>query len=586
MNVVIANISKLPEPRNKDAPGNFGEPNRYLVKVPNCDKSEITAVQTNESVIKTLAEIREIKESGGIGKIIMLVSNVVQKTVSDFFHKTALEYYKEKAKEACGITEEAFLAIAIESEDGIPKSNAWILNEICKNIQSEDIIYIDSAGGARTISNLIQLLTKILLYTGIKNPLVLYSSLQNKPYTIEDTSDFTKMTNLADAFYEFMTTGKADQLGNCFAGEKEGQGELEIYNLIDSMMEFSDKIRLGDVENLGETVIKLQKQLECIELSDSHSIETVIFNQFIPEIKESLVGNEKNTIDYLRIVKWCLKNSLIQQALTIFVEKIPISLFQKGVIRYHGDIEKVRQQHKTTKNTLDAADWETYIFYTSFLEVEKPEILKRLLNALNGGVVTADVAKAYKLINKIKGSWPNGPEDAPKSLKMFIKKRHYTSYSRFLNDIKGGANDKILCLLLGIPDYKEDGSSSTEKKFRAVENIERGNFHKKDFDISVEPKKLAEVYYGYLYVKNIRNQANHASSNEILNDSQKAVLKKYGYNFDEYTLKVVKENLYRAIRSVESCFPENETAPAPADSALAVPAPEKTACQPGDPVLL
>ena len=37
--------------------------------------------------------------------------------------------------------------------------------------------------------------------------------------------------------------------------------------------------------------------------------------------------------DYLKITQWCIDNGLIQQALTVFNEKMPRYLFNKGYIK-------------------------------------------------------------------------------------------------------------------------------------------------------------------------------------------------------------------------------------------------------------
>lgn len=475
MNVVVANISKLPKEIRE---------NNYSIKINGCDVSEISAIHTNESIIKTFAELQAIKKTGGIDKVIMLVSNVVLKDANSDLKKTALEYYKERVKRCCKCGDEIFYPIIrIENDDDSPRPNSIILGEICEKINNDDTIYIDSAGGARTISNLIQLLTKILLYKGIKNPLILYSNIQNKPATIEDTSDFIKMTNLADGFNEFMTTGKVDQLKDCLLRNGLDKQNAKLSGLLELMSEFSDKLRLGDVESLEETILSLQKQLSEIDTNDESSIEAVIINQFIPTIRKNLVGDDFETVDYLRIIKWCIHNVLIQQALTIFVEKMPVVLFQKDIIHYYGDIRAAKLEYKNSKTILDPYDWETFVFFTEILDnqIDKSE------------------AKKKSTIEEKK-----------------------------------------------------------EKKFSAINNIRKGNFNGLNFKTNVSLQSLADVYYGYLYVKNIRNKTNHASSEENFTPEQKNILNKLGYNFEKYDLATVKNNLWIAVKAVEKCLDEIE----------------------------
>lgn len=552
MNVVVANISKLPKEIRE---------NNYSIKINGCDVSEISAIHTNESIIKTFAELQAIKKTGGIDKVIMLVSNVVLKDANRDLKKTALEYYKEQVKSCCKCGDEIFYPIIrIENDDDSPRANSIILGEICEKINNDDTIYIDSAGGARTISNLIQLLTKILLYKGIKNPLILYSNIQNKPATIEDTSDFTKMTNLADGFNEFMTTGKVDQLKDCLLRNGLDKQNTKLSVLLGLMSEFSDKLRLGDVESLDETILSLQKQLLEIDINDNSSIEAVIINQFIPIIQRNLVGDNFEAVDYLRIIKWCIHNVLIQQALTIFVEKMPVVLFQKDIIHYYGDVRATKLEYKNNKAIIDPYDWETFVFFTEILDnqIDKPEKLVNLMEAINTGKVHSEIKKTYLEISSLKKTWPNIPSKINPKLKNFVETNRYGSYSGFLKDLKNGSRDSFLCDLLNIDNSEVKKKTTIEKKFSAINNIKKGSFNSLNFKTNVSLQSLANVYYGYIYVKNIRNRTNHASSVENFTAEQKNILNKLGYNFEKYDLTTVKNNLWIAVKAVENCFDEIE----------------------------
>lgn len=51
------------------------------------------------------------------------------------------------------------------------------------------------------------------------------------------------------------------------------------------------------------------------------------------------------------------------------------------------------------------------------------------------------------------------------------------------------------------------------------------------------------MLYSYAYVKAVRNQSNHASAEENLSDEHKELLKKYGFNFDDNSVEIIKKNL-------------------------------------------
>ena len=86
MNILITNISAFPY--------NVTE-FEYEVRIDNCEVEKIKAKHTNESILKCLTHLGDVKKNGGINKIIALVS---QKTLNDrdvrFDNCTAFEYFK------------------------------------------------------------------------------------------------------------------------------------------------------------------------------------------------------------------------------------------------------------------------------------------------------------------------------------------------------------------------------------------------------------------------------------------------------------------------------------------------------------
>lgn len=236
MNILIATISLLK--KEEDSPVS------YTPKIPGCKIPVIQACHTNESIIKCFAEMEAIKSSGGIHKVIALVSHLVKTTrMENFKGQTALEYYTAIA-DSLGA---AIDPVETETEDGNPREISAMIKDVCDRIQIDDTVYIDSAGGQRNISNLIQQLVSILRYKDIKNPCNLYADLGKQ--IIMDTSESVRMEALLEGFYEFMTTGKVKQISACFSGTQQGT----VKDILSSMTEFSDNVRLGKVEDLEQT---------------------------------------------------------------------------------------------------------------------------------------------------------------------------------------------------------------------------------------------------------------------------------------------------------------------------------------------
>ena len=154
MNILVAIISTF-APRKAEK--------TYTVLLNNCSVRTVTACHTNESIFKTLIEMNEVKSNGGLDKIITLASHAATATKNaEYNDATALEYYESIVRE---FSQNTKVETILTENKEIPE----ILHELCTHIKSDDVVYIDSAGGRRTDSNIIQLLIKLLKYKGIKN---------------------------------------------------------------------------------------------------------------------------------------------------------------------------------------------------------------------------------------------------------------------------------------------------------------------------------------------------------------------------------------------------------------------------------
>lgn len=540
MNILVAIISTF-APRKAEK--------TYTVLLNNCSARTVTACHTNESIFKTLIEMNEVKSNGGLDKIITLVSHAATATKNaEYNDATALEYYESIVRE---FSQNTKVETILTENKEIPE----ILHELCTHIKSDDVVYIDSAGGRRTDSNIIQLLIKLLKYKGIKNPYALYSDITNTP-VISDTLSFTKMTDLLDAFNEFMTTGKSNKLADCLNKDSEYPNP-KIKNLLGTMQEFSDKIQIGNVEKLDDTVKRLQINLqECETFENIQDIEFVILKEFLPVIREKLLG-DTTKIDYAKIIRWCLENSLIQQALTLFVEKMPIYIFENEIIKYKGDINLAKQAYTREKKKTQPSDWETYVFYEEMMTEKRKvgerhpvicELLQNLKTNSSSNKKIREVTKELRKFEKdLKMYVPK--TEIGKKIKNNIKGKGLKSFDEYIKKIKKGDMDSVYFEILGIKIDKEK-QETTQKKFAGIQQISSGNWLNDDFFCTIDLHQMVNIFYGYIYVKALRNQVNHASSNENLTEEQKKILEQHGF-ISTIDIKSIQENLGKLLKSIE-----------------------------------
>ena len=499
MNVLVATISVLPRP---DSNGKITN-RKYEINIQNANTQPIDAVHTNESIIKAYARIN-VK----IDKIIALCSDAVLNVPNaNFDNQTAFEYYAQQAKNL-------FEGVVLQHIPIENRKNSQILDDICNEISPNDVVYLDIAGGQRTIANIIQLLTKILQYKGIQNPLSLYSDIQNKNNFIVDTHEFTVMTNIADAINEFVTTGKSNQLNQYL------KFLPDFKELLAAMNDFSEKIMLCNIGKLEETLSSLKKAIEKLRNDKTMpSIEHTIIKQLIPIIQDKLYVNQ-DKINYKQIIKWCLDNGLIQQATTIYIEKIPVDYFDKGILNGYVDLESVTPKLGNSKETAgfyedlfdkfagnnvddNLAEFQVFVrnVINNDFEILPKMLLKRITENqqnLRGKILFA----SNRLKNFIKIHY-----NLPKPTKgIFYTLNAPKNLSGFLHN------------LLSTPEYHHYFVYNDPKKWNEIKDIPNmGTYEKKSRALQkVKPQniKLFALMAHYLAVKLLRNRMNHASVGE------------------------------------------------------------------------
>lgn len=237
------------------------------------------------------------------------------------------EFFRELTQEVVG-TQDILSPVREYSAKNTLRETGAVISEICGSITADDHIYIDTSGGTRTSANMLQLLTKILEYKGCKMAASFYSNINVNPAVIQTTNDFTELTMLADALNEFVHTGRSYQLSQCFKNELHE----EITELIRYMDEFTDRMQLCNIAELDDTLINMRRQIEKVRLIKSDDTKLVILGNLLPVIENKFFSGNSDSIDYCRMIEWCLENGLVQQAVTIYIEKMPKYIFDNQIL--------------------------------------------------------------------------------------------------------------------------------------------------------------------------------------------------------------------------------------------------------------
>ncbi len=506
-----------------------------------CSETTIVSRQTNETAIKCLDKMLAEK-SETLDKIICILSEKAYSDASTGAGGLSAYNYLKDIRCAGLNSKPEFVEIFDFDSNGTLKSEGTIISELCDSI-GNNTVYIDTTGGPRNALNLIQLLTKILRYKGINKPCSFYANIQNKNRYIETTDEMTVMTDIADALNEFVHSGKSVQLLKLF----EDETNESVKKLLKDMNDFSESIQLCSLDNLDTILESLRQSINTVYQLDSDDMRIVILENLLTVIENKFFRDTTNSIDYCSIVEWCLENGLVQQAITVYIEKIPTYIFRNGIISVS---ESLYEENKKRGMTPDAA-----IFYDKIMDsvasTRKQQIKKLVAEVkMRNSIRSKDNAEIINAFNSIEC------ESKGKDFKQYIAResrknisgakailvneameRGWKSFDSMVNSIE----------IFAIKFFGADTETTFDKKFRTAYELTRDNIVSgAEINGKLTAEEIRGILFDYIYVKALRNQINHASDEENLTEEQTNQLIEKGYIM-ERSIKAVTDNISNSI---------------------------------------
>ena len=493
--------------------------------------------QTNEAATKLTLSECDIK------KLVCITSKeTLTQIKNDLGDLTTYDYFKKEITDFCtehNISMPEFVQINDFCEaDNNYKPTTKLLDDVLKELKDYDV-YIDTTGGGRDASLLIQLLVKYMENFGRKPQRAWYSSYKDK--NIHDVTDSYRVMDLIDALGTFITTGISKGLAELAAVKNKALNEA-----INAINKFSDEIHLNKIDNIEGTLTEMNNCFNKV-ISSDNSVELnnteYMLKAIIPELQKGLFPNNK--ADIPDIIDWCIRNNMLQQALTIATERIPKYLFEDmGLVKCIGDKAALLKEKKTYE------DEYYHLFYTKMLTAtdifraeannKKEKFIQQYLNGklknnkefwndferLTEGI-TRGVNDTNIIFNHLCGKGRKA-QGANAALIKYLIGRAPKTYA----DIAYAYADhkkKELADLLGYPDLaRKSENDSLNNKFLLVDSLD--SCKQNDFEIAEGRLALFKrIAVGYLYIKAKRNQVNHSGDDTDMRDIQK-ILEKYGYS--------------------------------------------------------
>ncbi len=332
-------------------------PARYV----NIDaKSESWVETTNESAVRYLIQ----KQGISFDKMFYFATNKVRGKIENPREKlvykddagkeyTHEEYFKKRLAFFYPVTEENLQPVPFD-EDKLAEETITTVIDMAEKIQKEissteeDVcIYADFTGGMRHANIIMLVLMRLLQYNNnVKLGKIVYSNFvsgRDVNY-VEEANGIYNLFDIIAGAEEFANFGSVKALEKYFENKKKTQS---LQKLLDAMRNFSDEIRMTHAGKFSAVAENLRKAFYEFEpAGDSNSRLMLLMKQRMEEEYREILKPEVTALDH---ISWCLHHDYVQQALTLFNEKIPEVLFDWKILELTEEGEKQVRDYEEEK---------------------------------------------------------------------------------------------------------------------------------------------------------------------------------------------------------------------------------------------
>lgn len=273
------------------------------------DGSSVLGTQTNDAPVRYLLQTHP-----DVQKILCVMTTQAR--------ETAWEYFRDIVKEAASGAE--LIPIPYEENEDFSEK---AIPPILENVDPEDEIFLDVTGGFRNANMYILLLSRVLSYKGVHTAGAVYSNYKTEK--VEDVSHLIGLFDLVGGMQELTSFGNVQTL-RAYYDRQTGRNPPEdkkISGLLASMERLTETITLCRTRQIEDRLDQFKAAL-----AEAEDCEDPLMRTLLPVFQEKFV-RKLNTPG---LIKWCVENGMVQQALTIYKERIPTYL-----IRERKDIVKV-----------------------------------------------------------------------------------------------------------------------------------------------------------------------------------------------------------------------------------------------------
>lgn len=442
------------------------------------------------------------------------------------------------------------------------------------------VLHADCTGGPRHAIMMLINIIRLLQYNDVEIGSLFYSNWisSKRAGKIEQINDVYRLYNLIAGAEEFVNFGSVKDLQGYFQNRNIS---AELDDLLLAMGEFADEVKLCRRWRFVDAIDHLRKAIKTFEgkwENVEHRLDTVIESnddvrlndmlmfQLLPQIHKDY-SDLLREHDPLSLIKWCLNQGLLQQALTLYTESIPYYLFHFMAMTENEDrrafLEKQYKEHgkEYTKgfyflNRYGYGDKivkkESEKAIQSGLDKQQKSLCQLFVNLIKKHATGEQARSTFKELDQSSEivhiqsidalanifDWISSLWDDPERINTPGKYRILQNlilglYWKNKNSIPKDQwpDEDVIKKRKSLMGFLKGQIQPKDIVHLAGGIGERGSFNVKwrlldsgDFVIRTDPEKFNHVIDAYAVIKNERNHANHAKEQQGVFDTAESLI--------------------------------------------------------------
>lgn len=448
----------------------------------------------------------------------------------------------------------------IPYDEGMQDFSGTPLNEILSHVEPEDEILLETTGGLRNAIMYLLLLSRVLSYVSVRTVCAVYSQLN--PAQIKDVSDLIAMFDLVGGMQELTSFGSVRTLRAYYGQEPE---DPSVAALLTALEALGESITLCRTRQLGARMKEFGQAL-----SDAKHCNDPLMKALLPAFRNKF-GKKLNTVS---LIKWCVESDMLQQALTVYTERIPTLIMTRG------DLLRVAGAQPIPAK--DYEDPDAVQFLQGFLLLSGHDASAGSAGQLSRlrEYVPAHISTILCVSRGESATYPKELKPAVENLALicrlaYPKGSYQYNWTESLPPEKSnlsvldgayGVANTVEGMLKSVGVYKKEHLAmllewseldmlSAEKPdyITTLEHLEE-LLPGSGYEVRCSVEQIKTIARDYLYIKALRNMANHA--NESGTSEQKRLmqyLEEYGYRpLEQVTVNEMRRVISQALDNLRT----------------------------------